>query len=104
MPGSPFSNLDLISCRNVLIYLEPAMQKRVIPLFHYALNPSGMLALGSSESIGTFTDLFAQVDKKQKIFSKRVTALRQAYEFPSQRVRRNRRRRLSPLRKRSHLC
>ena len=78
----PFSNLDLISCRNVLIYLEPAMQKRVIPLFHYALNPSGMLALGSSESIGTFTDLFAQVDKKQKIFGKRVTAVRQSFEFP----------------------
>ena len=100
----PFSNLDLISCRNVLIYLEPAMQKRVIPLFHYALNPSGMLALGSSESIGTFTDLFAQVDKKQKIFGKRVTALRQSFEFPPQRVRRNRWRRLSSLRKRIHLC
>ena len=47
----PFSNLDLISCRNVLIYLDPVMQKRVIPLFHYALNPSGFLALGMSESI-----------------------------------------------------
>lgn len=55
----PFSNLDLISCRNLLIYLEPAMQKRVIPLFHYALNPSGFLSLGISESIGIFTDLFA---------------------------------------------
>jgi two-component system, chemotaxis family, CheB/CheR fusion protein len=78
----PFSNLDLISCRNVLIYLDLAMQKGVISLFHYALNSRGFLALGISESIGTSTDLFAQVDKKQKIFSKRVTAVRQAFEFP----------------------
>jgi two-component system, chemotaxis family, CheB/CheR fusion protein len=78
----PFSNLDLISCRNVLIYLEPAMQKRVIPLFHYALNSHGYLALGISESIGSFSDLFAQVDKKQKVFTKRVTAVRPAIEFP----------------------
>jgi two-component system CheB/CheR fusion protein len=78
----PFSNLDLISCRNVLIYLQPPMQRRIIQLFHYALNPSGFLALGISESIGTFTDLFAQVDKKQKIFDKRVADVRPAFEFP----------------------
>jgi two-component system CheB/CheR fusion protein len=78
----PFSNLDLISCRNVLIYLEPVMQKRVIPLFHYALNTHGFLTLGISESIGTFSDLFTQVDKKQKIFLKKVTAVRPVVEFP----------------------
>jgi two-component system CheB/CheR fusion protein len=78
----PFSNLDLISCRNVLIYLEPAVQKRVIPLFHYALNSQGYLTLGISESIGGFSDLFAQVDKKQKIFAKKVTSGRPAFEFP----------------------
>ncbi len=78
----PFSNLDLISCRNVLIYLEPAMQKRIIPLFHYALNPQGYLALGISESIGTFSDLFTQVNKRQKIFAKKLTAARPAVEFP----------------------
>jgi two-component system CheB/CheR fusion protein len=78
----PFSNLDLISCRNVLIYLQPAIQKRVIPLFHYALNSHGFLALGNSESIGTFADLFAQVDKRQKIFAKKTTAARAAIEFP----------------------
>jgi two-component system, chemotaxis family, CheB/CheR fusion protein len=78
----PFSNLDLISCRNVLIYLEPAMQRRIVQLFHYALNPAGFLALGISESIGTFTDLFVQVDKKQKIFGKKMADVRQAFEFP----------------------
>jgi two-component system CheB/CheR fusion protein len=78
----PFSNLDLISCRNVLIYLEPVMQKQVIPLFHYALNPHGFLALGVSESIGTFTDLFTKVEKKQRIFMKQVTAGRPFFEFP----------------------
>jgi two-component system, chemotaxis family, CheB/CheR fusion protein len=81
----PFSNLDLISCRNVLIYLQPAIQKRIIPLFHYALNSHGFLALGSSESIGTFVDLFAQVDKKQKIFARKMTATRPAIEFPLRR-------------------
>jgi two-component system, chemotaxis family, CheB/CheR fusion protein len=77
----PFSNLDLISCRNVLIYLEPAMQKRVVPLFHYALTLNGFLALGVSESIGTFSDLFTLVDRKQKIFTKKLTALRPAFDF-----------------------
>jgi two-component system, chemotaxis family, CheB/CheR fusion protein len=78
----PFSSLDLISCRNVLIYLEAAVQKRVIPLFHYALNPSGFLALGTSETIGSFSDLFTLTDKRQKIFARRATALRPTFEFP----------------------
>ncbi|HSF30653.1 MAG TPA: CheR family methyltransferase [Candidatus Tectomicrobia bacterium] len=77
----PFSNLDLISCRNVLIYLEPAMQKRLMPLFHYALNPNGFLALGASESIGSFSDLFSQVDEKHKIFTKKVTARHPTFDF-----------------------
>jgi two-component system CheB/CheR fusion protein len=80
----PFSNLDLISCRNVLIYLQPAMQKRVIPLFHYALNSHGFLALGNSESIGAFSDLFTQVDKKQKIFARKMIGARPAIDFPLQ--------------------
>lgn len=66
----PFSNLDLISCRNVLIYFAPELQKRVLPMFHYALNPSGYLILGGSESIGAFADLFAPAHSKQKIFAK----------------------------------
>jgi two-component system CheB/CheR fusion protein len=78
----PFSNLDLVSCRNVLIYLEPVKQKQIIPLFHYALKPNGFLALGVAESIGTFSNLFSQVDKRQKIFAKKMTAGRLTLEFP----------------------
>lgn len=67
----PFSRIDLISCRNVMIYLESDVQKRILPLFHYALKPDGFLLLGASESIGSFTQLFEPVDKKHKIFCKR---------------------------------
>jgi two-component system CheB/CheR fusion protein len=67
----PFSRMDLISCRNLLIYLEPELQRRLVPNFHYALKPDGVLVLGVSESIGTFTSLFAPVDKKLKIFTKK---------------------------------
>ena len=67
----PFSNLDLLSCRNVLIYLEPSLQKRVLPHFHYALKPDGFLMLGGSESIGGFSDLFQPVDRHERIFTKK---------------------------------
>jgi two-component system CheB/CheR fusion protein len=67
----PFSHMDLISCRNLLIYLEQDLQKRAIPTFHYALKPGGFLLLGASESIGSFTDLFEAVDKKHKIYSRK---------------------------------
>jgi len=67
----PFSNLDLISCRNVLIYFGPDLQRRVLPMFHYALNPTGYLVLGSSESIGAFADFFSPAHSKHKIFAKR---------------------------------
>ena len=66
-----FSKLDLITCRNLLIYLEPELQKQLLRLFHYALNPGGLLFLGTSESIGNFTNLFSPVDKKSKIFRRR---------------------------------
>src|SRR6185312_15929361 len=72
----PFSNLDLVSCRNLLIYLSPALQKRVIPTLHYALKPNGYLMLGGSESLGTFSDHFILVDKKQKIYQKKRTGTR----------------------------
>jgi two-component system CheB/CheR fusion protein len=68
----PFSRIDLISCRNVLIYFESSLQKKVIPTFHYALKPEGFLFLGASESVGGFTDLFEAADKKHKIYSKKA--------------------------------
>ncbi len=78
----PFSKLDLISCRNVLIYLGPALHKRLIPVFHYGLKPHGFLMLGSSESVGGFNDLFELADKKANIYSKLEIAGRKALQFP----------------------
>ncbi|NPV89889.1 MAG: PAS domain-containing protein [Firmicutes bacterium] len=68
----PFSRIDLISCRNVIIYFGQVMQKKLFPLFHYALKPGGFLFLGSSESIGTYANLFHLVDKRHKIYSKKA--------------------------------
>jgi hypothetical protein len=65
---APFSRLDLISCRNLLIYLEPEVQQRVLALFHYALVDHGGLFLGSAESIGPMEDLFETVSKKWRIY------------------------------------
>ncbi len=67
----PFSRIDLISCRNVLIYMGAELQKRVLPLFHYSLNQEGVLFLGTSETVGEFTDLFATVDRKWKVYRKK---------------------------------
>lgn len=77
----PFSNLDLISCRNLLIYFGRVLQKRVIPTFYYSLKPRGYLMLGPSESLGSFEDLFALVDKKHKIYQKKRHAGRMALHF-----------------------
>jgi two-component system CheB/CheR fusion protein len=65
----PFSRLDLISCRNVLIYMGPILQKRVLSIFHYALRPSGFLLLGESEALGPSARLFSVVERKSKIYS-----------------------------------
>jgi two-component system CheB/CheR fusion protein len=67
----PFSRLDLLTCRNVLIYLGPDLQKRVLPVFHYALKPTGFLLLGNAETPGTFADLFVPVDKTHRIYGRR---------------------------------
>jgi two-component system CheB/CheR fusion protein len=67
----PFSRMDLISCRNLLIYIEAGLQRKVMPTFHYALRPKGFLFLGASESIGPFADLFETVDKKYRIYSRK---------------------------------
>ncbi len=66
----PFTRMDLICCRNFLIYLDTEIQKRVLPLFHYSLNPGGILFLGSSESIGHLADYFSSVDSHWKIFQR----------------------------------
>ena len=67
----PFTKLDLLCCRNLLIYFTGELQKKLLPLFHYTLNPGGILFLGSSESIGGFQDLFTTVDNKWKVFQRK---------------------------------
>jgi two-component system CheB/CheR fusion protein len=86
----PFSRLDLITCRNVLIYLSPQLHRHCIPQFHFALNPGGYLILGPAESIGSHDKLFEPVDRKNRIYAKRnVPTPRlvdlvsyRGYEFP----------------------
>lgn len=72
----PFSRVDLISCRNLLIYLGAVLQKKVIPVFHYAIKPNGFLLLGTSETIGPFSDHFVLIDKKNKIYVKKPTGIK----------------------------
>lgn len=69
----PFSRMDLISCRNLLIYLEPETQRRIFPLFHYALSQGGFLFLGNAETVGEFGDFFAALDRRNKIYCKKET-------------------------------
>jgi two-component system, chemotaxis family, CheB/CheR fusion protein len=80
----PFTKLDFATCRNLLIYLDADLQKKQIPLFHYSLNPGGILLLGSSETIGTATDLFTPLVAKARLY-RRLDTSRQAnlVEFPS---------------------
>jgi two-component system CheB/CheR fusion protein len=82
----PFSQMDLISCRNLLIYLEAALQKNVISLFHYALKPHGFLLLGNAESVGALTNLFLLEDRANKIYSKRSAAIRPPVAFSMSRL------------------
>jgi len=67
----PFSKIDLISCRNLLIYMSGELQKKLMPLFHYALNPGGFLFLGTSETVGEFMDLFEVKDRKLKLYQRK---------------------------------
>jgi two-component system CheB/CheR fusion protein len=70
----PFSRLDLVMCRNVLIYMDTPLQRRLLGMFHYALNPNGYLVLGQAETVGSEADLFAIADKKHRIHRKRSVA------------------------------
>lgn len=78
----PFSTLDLISCRNLLIYMKPELQRRVMPLFHYALRRSGFLFLGPSEELAGHDDLFAPIEKKHGVFQRRDTLVRPPLDLP----------------------
>ncbi|MBF0211687.1 MAG: PAS domain-containing protein [Desulfamplus sp.] len=79
----PFSKLDLISCRNLMIYMSGELQKRVIPMFHYALNPLGFLFLGTSETTGDFNDLFATLDRRSKIYQRKDVFQTMRYTLPN---------------------
>jgi two-component system, chemotaxis family, CheB/CheR fusion protein len=81
----PFSNLDLLVCRNLLIYLEAEAQRKLIPLFHYTLRNGGVLFLGASESIGRFVELFETINKKFSMYRKREAKAgpRPAVQFPT---------------------
>jgi two-component system CheB/CheR fusion protein len=72
LTDAPFTKLDMLSCRNLLIYLEAKAQHRLLPLFHYALKPNGLLLLGTSETIGGFDTFFATIDRKGKLFRRTV--------------------------------
>jgi len=79
----PFTKLDILCCRNLLIYLAPEMQKKLMPLFHYSLSPGGILFLGSAETIGGFTDLFASLGVKTRLYRRIESATRtEPIEFP----------------------
>ncbi|MBN2439600.1 MAG: PAS domain-containing protein, partial [Deltaproteobacteria bacterium] len=69
----PFSRLDLVSCRNLMIYMDNILQKKIIPLFHYTLNPGGILFLGTSESIGDHTALFQTLNSQWRVFKRKMS-------------------------------
>ena len=70
----PFSKLDLVSCRNLMIYMGSELQSKLVPLFHYALNPAGVLFLGTSETVGEFAHLFSTLDRKAKLYQRQENA------------------------------
>ena len=72
----PFAHTDVISCRNVLIYMDTTLQKRILPVFHYSLNPTGLLVLGSAESVAPAPDFFNVVDQQHRIYSRKAVPVR----------------------------
>jgi two-component system, chemotaxis family, CheB/CheR fusion protein len=77
----PFSQLDLVCCRNVLIYLGHVLHDRVLHTLHYSLKPGGVLVLGNSETVGSFTELFEVLDKKHKIYSRTSALSRLSFDY-----------------------
>ena len=80
----PFSRLDLVTCRNLMIYMDSFLQKKIIPQFHYTLIPGGILFLGTSESIGDHTDLFEPCNSKWKIFERKKGVVGAAVTYPAE--------------------
>jgi len=78
----PFTKLDILICRNLLIYLTPELQKKLLPLFHYSLKKDGILFLGSAESVSSFTELFEPLSSKSRIFRRRESVLAEPLAFP----------------------
>lgn len=79
----PFSHVDLITCRNLLIYLEPGLQRNVLSTFHYSLNQDGYIVLGTSETVGDMGDAFRAIDRKHKVFQRRETgSSRRTFSVP----------------------
>ncbi|MBS1528256.1 MAG: chemotaxis protein CheR, partial [Bacteroidetes bacterium] len=81
---APFTRLDLLCCRNVMIYLNADLQKKIIPIFHYSLNPKGVLFLGPAETLGGFSEMFVPIDAKWKIFERKegVSSPGKMLDFP----------------------
>lgn len=81
----PFTKLDILTCRNLLIYLDPSLQQKLISLFHYSLNPKGLLMLGTSETVGTATELFTPLPGKMRLYQRVNDGLsrKEPVEFPS---------------------
>ncbi len=80
----PFSRVDLVSCRNLMIYLDNVLQKKIISLFHYTLNPGGILVLSTSESIGEHPDLFQPINRKWKIFERKKGFVETIPAYPAE--------------------
>jgi two-component system CheB/CheR fusion protein len=80
----PFTKIDILSCRNLLIYMDSELQKKLIGLFYYSINPEGIMLLGSSETLGMQSNLFTPLDVKMKIYKRTVTSsLPELFDFPS---------------------
>ncbi len=88
----PFTKMDILCCRNLLIYINVETQEKILPLMHFALNPGGLLILGTAESIGNFHRLFFSLDKKWKVYQRREVSERPQLEMPSPTVPRRRER------------
>ena len=80
----PFAKIDILSCRNLLIYMDPVLQRKLLGMFYYSINPEGIMLLGSSETLGTQSHLFTPVDSKLKIYKRSLTnLLPELFDFPS---------------------